>query len=271
MDKYFLEKSKRKNNGKINKIREGIIYSIMINKLVDKNFKTNLTNILLSICPFNYDRYEFKQKGGRNFNYDFLIKFIKDKTFVLKVPIEFKYGVKTIHNTPQFLSLAANKCTNYSYALYFYEKYLPKICDIYMINLMDKKKYLGEIFKCSSTCDFFKELKRKESLYKEKKNEIVNQSISNYLKYIVNNNLFKIDEINKIFEKQYNKIYLLYNGEFYLEELTYDDLYINKFLYIRNNNILVFESETSYINILLRWKNRKGILFPAWQISIKQK
>jgi hypothetical protein len=34
-----------------------------------------------------------------------------------------------------------------------------------------------------------------------------------------------------------------------------------------NKNTIIVQSDLNYFKLLLRWKNHKGVLFPAWQIS----
>ena len=53
-------------------------------------------------------------------------------------------------------------------------------------------------------------------------------------------------------------------------ELKKEDLKINKFNKINKNNTIEVISDKYKFNLLLRWRNHKGILNPAWQISLKE-
>lgn len=39
---------------------------------------------------------------------------------------------------------------------------------------------------------------------------------------------------------------------------------------IKNGNILELKTSNNIYRLLLRWRNHKGILNPAWQISMKR-
>ena len=39
---------------------------------------------------------------------------------------------------------------------------------------------------------------------------------------------------------------------------------------IRNGNVIEVQSGPTLYRLLLRWRNHKGILNPAWQISMKR-
>ena len=58
------------------------------------------------------------------------------------------------------------------------------------------------------------------------------------------------------------------DGEFYKDTINIDELTVTKIEKITKNTLVLQTNSTSKINMLLRWKNHAGILFPAWQISI---
>ena len=109
----------------------------------------------------------------------------------------------------------------------------------------------------------------KSPLYKQKR-EIVAESITEFL------TLYK-DQTNletltaELQRSQENKHFLLYeDGKFYHDEIKPSELIAESVLPIRNGNLLVIQMKEpgTKIEMLLRWKNRLGILLPAWQISM---
>jgi hypothetical protein len=118
--------------------------------------------------------------------------------------------------------------------------------------------------------DIFKELYNNETKIKDLKKKIVDNSIKQYLSSGVN---LDIEDINNTFEKkQINKTYIMYNnGLFYEDSISKDELTVIDVEKINKNNCLILETNSiSKIHMLLRWKNYAGILYPAWQISIKR-
>ena len=58
---------------------------------------------------------------------------------------------------------------------------------------------------------------------------------------------------------------------FYLDKINMNELKVISTNKIKNDNTIVMNTETSTkIFLLLRWRNHKGILNPAWQISLKR-
>lgn len=275
--------NKRKDNDKYNNIREKILYNIW-NNLVPEYFYDNIKwekiqqqlNQYIKDIGSNYDytRYVIEKDGGRNKNNDFSLLFYNNKDVIGIEKIEFKYNLKQIKNGSQFLSIKSDtfiKKDSMSYVDYFYDNYITEIAEL--INYpkseiplkIEYKKYIH-----SEKYDkmlFTKELKKKDIEIKKDKKKIVDKSIEKYLSIIQ----IDIDEINKILlSKHNNKQYLLYqNGIFYKDYISIKDINIITFEKIKNKNSLVFNSESkAKINMLLRWKNYAGILYPAWQISI---
>lgn len=262
--------SKRTNNGKVNEEREKIINTIMNNDYED-DFSNDIKSSLCNLCFTLWDSYTFERKGGRKFNYDFLMKFTKNSEIIMEIPLEFKFNVDTVKKYPQFLSMSSNNFTEYHYVEYFYDNYVPSLSTLYDIEIPLKDVYMSEIHKCSSKHIFFKTLKEQEKKYKEEKSKLVNLSIEEYLNKIIDEELFNLDSLNSKLMEQIGKVYLLWTKEqkIKFEEFLEEDLYVLSISHIKNNNTLVMLTENCEIHLLLRWKNRKGILYPAWQISIR--
>jgi hypothetical protein len=103
------------------------------------------------------------------------------------------------------------------------------------------------------------------------KNKVVNESITAYLtKYgkDVNIEFFK----EKLKSSQDDKIFLMWSKshrfciDTFLESEKNDITYHS----IKRGNAIQLQSGTTMYSLLLRWKNHKGILNPAWQISMKR-
>ena len=112
---FFSTSSKNKNDS-TNKLREYTLSNIQniphlyFQKEYTKN--NHLWTILYSEWAIIlmiitkglvYTSYEIIHKGGRNYNYDFILSFYNDKVLAKQDKIEFKYGASTIDKIPQFL------------------------------------------------------------------------------------------------------------------------------------------------------------------------
>ena len=51
---------------------------------------------------------------------------------------------------------------------------------------------------------------------------------------------------------------------------TIEEDVVEKFVAIEKNNKIVLQGRKYKYCLLLRWRNHKGILNPAWQISLKK-
>lgn len=279
----FYKKNKREDNDKSNKIREIILYLILNNNIpeewyIDERW-SSLKDKLIKFINNNFNDLEYSNikyhyKAGRINNYDYMLEFINsDNSVIKKVYLEFKYNCAKLNDYPQFLSKSANSFIKETdYASFFYNNYLSEIAELYSLEIPDKINYLKYVYNSNyNKHTFFKKLKEDEEKFKKQKKDIVIKSIKDYLE---NNLELHIDEINKYFQDtQINKTYILYkNGEFYLDKLSIQELTIIDISHINNNNTIVLNTQknTTKISMLLRWKNHQGILYPAWQISLKR-
>jgi hypothetical protein len=117
---------------------------------------------------------------------------------------------------------------------------------------------------------FFAQLKIRESFFQKEKNAVVNESITDYLtKHGKDIDIKSFSE--KVKTTQTDKIYLLWcNGEFCIDKLSVSEMSDMTYHSIRNGNVLEVKSGNTIYGLLLRWRNHKGILNPAWQISMKR-
>ncbi len=285
----FFQTSSRDENDATNKVREKILEK-MCNppkeylehaefgpswQIVHQQWNNALTTIAKNTHIPAYTSTSIKMKGGRSFNYDADIMYYNEDVLVATRKIEFKYGGTNIGSLPQFLSLQAKiELFDKTYDMFWYERYLDQYlaCDS---GLTEEKPSLETYLKCVtstkySITPFFAKLKERELLFQTEKNEVVNRSITDYLTTHGNTiNLSSFSE--KVQATQCDKIYMLWsNGAFYIDSMSEKEMSDLTFHSIRNGNILELKAGNTHYNLLLRWRNHKGILNPAWQISMKR-
>ena len=286
----FFNKSTKNDNDSVNKTREYIILSICNSKIPPHWFldsqnsdkwntiNTELFNFIDSIKPNNGVFTGALHMAGRKNNYDFIFQFTGGN-----VKVEFKYGAQEISDCPQFLSVSSNNFItpgSPDYADFFYDNYIPKIIESYEsifdepLLIPSKGYYMKNIYKDKVPNPFFIQLKNGEENpeFKKIKNELTTKSIDDFL-----TNHLKL-EFNlletKIKESQDNKIYMLWDKETFNKSELFSSEIIPK-IEIKNNGtkgantIIVKAFNDSEYHLLLRWKNHRGILYPAWQISVK--
>ena len=245
-----------------------------------------------------HHKIKVELKGGRVFNYDADITFIDSETgaIVTKQKAEFKYNAARINELPQFLSLQAKYSLFPTTAIptydeFYYTNYLSKYVaidtgrnpndadDIKLalaeLPIPPLAEYLNSVTKTDTTgLPFFAQLKEREDiLFKKEKSALVDESIAQYLALYgsqIDVNAFT----NKLVADQTDKHYILWkNGKFHHDTITEEEMSDIKFQSIKNGNTIVLQSATKpsiTYHLLLRWRNHKGILNPAWQISLRR-
>jgi hypothetical protein len=210
-------------------------------------------------------------RGGRKNNYDFLVT-----RSDCKHKVEFKFGGTSVQTIPEFFNPAANKSFHdVLYADYFYDNYITEIAGLYGLTPPPKPVYMKEIYKNSSKHAFFKDFKAAEEAHRElyvQKKKLVAVSIQNYLEQVKDST--HLETISAEFMRsQSGKRFLIYSsGKFHHDQISDAELTAKNVVGIRNGNLLIIQSEepgTTH-EMLLRWKNHLGILFPAWQISMRR-
>jgi hypothetical protein len=278
----FTQPSKgkgRESNDGLNKRREAVLMSIAngtapLHDPVHGTAWTHLAQLfndaLLEIGK-NQAVTELKAKGGRGSNYDFLVTFA-DGT---RVPVEFKYGAKGITSIPQFVSLAANKeFHNELYAKFFYDTYLPQTASLYNLDTPPEDVYLAQVHQNTGSHPFFEQAytaeKAASTELNKKKSVIVSKSITDFLNRV--SSTTRLDALTAEFQRSQagKKFLLFHNGAFYHDSLKPTELIAKNVIGVRNGNLLVIQTEEpkTTIEMLLRWKNHLGILFPAWQTRL---
>ena len=290
----FFNLSTRENNDKINTIRENVL-DIVLNPpqeylsheeygkfwdTVKKAFDDALKTLAEKTDISEYTSIKIKPKGGRNSHYDKEIIYYQENKIIGTRKVEFKNGGRRISHLPQFLSLQVKfGLIEETYDKFYYENYIDKYmnCDPLLTTTLNKKPSLQDYLKSVTKTDlkkaslFFSELQNRELFFQKEKKSVVNLSITDYLtKFGASIDIKPFYE--KVKETQGGKHFLMWSDEkFYLD--TFSDEEISQemtFDSIKNGNSLEIKSGKVIYSLLLRWRNHKGILNPAWQISMKR-
>lgn len=269
------------NNDTNNKKREIIIYLILNEDIPNdwykksykwNNMKHELHKFLYNVNKMPYISIDIEYKAGRKYNYDYEILYHFEDESNKSIKLEFKNNCEKVMNYPQFLSVSAkNFIKNKDYGEFFYDNYIEELSLLNNLTKPNKDDYLKYLY--SSNYDklqFFRQLKDNENIIQDKKKELVMNSISEYIKIVD----IDIDTLNKKFKDcQIDKIYMLYSkNKFYIDKIFEEELTITGVSKIICKNTIVLDTKNpnTKIHMLLRWKNHLGILYPAWQISIKR-
>jgi hypothetical protein len=285
----FFQPSTRAENDAANKLREKILEKMCDPpkeyldhpefgaswRIVHEQWNDALARVAANTLVPAYTSTSIEMKGGRKFNYDAIVTYYNEGVPVANQNIEFKYGGTNIGALPQFLSLQAKmKLFDKTYDEFWYERYLDQYlaCDL---GLTEAKPSLETYLKrvtstVYSITPFFAKLKERELLFQDEKNEVVDRSITDYLTiYGTTMNVSSFEE--KVQATQRGKIYLLWSdGAFHIDSMSETETSNLTFHSIRNGNVLELKAGNALYGLLLRWRNHKGILNPAWQISMKR-
>jgi hypothetical protein len=266
----------RDTNDSSNKSREAILTSLHQSTEPSLQvLRAKWIAFLQTLCP-TYDDVTVTTRGGRGYNYDFLVSFSSQGT-TTSLKCEFKHNVSRIDNLPEYFSPAADKpYLPRLYADSFYDT-LDHICEIYpevSHYKPDRETYVRLVHNDDyDRHPFFRALydaevagTREQYIHKQK---LVRESISTFLKtYVASLDLKKLSD--DIRERQSGKVFILWDTkEFHADTIRDDEMDITHVEDIKNGNTIVAVSKAgTKHNMLLRWKNHLGILYPAWQISL---
>lgn len=287
--KTFFTTSTREENDATNKIRESVLKIIDAPPqeylehsefgsswhIVHTAWKNALQKIAEETNVPVYTTIRTVMRGGRRYNYDADIMYFNDTTLIANRKIEFKNGGTSIGDLPQFLSLQVKVgLFSETYDSFWYINYLDEYlrCDAEItVAKPPLDSYLKAVTKTNyNSHAFFAQLKQREHFFQKEKDAVVNESITDYLRqYASNIDIHAFSE--KVRLTQTGKIYLLWcNGAFCIDKLLDTEMNEMKFHSIKNGNVLEVKSGNTIYGLLLRWRNHKGILNPAWQISMKR-
>jgi hypothetical protein len=295
----FFASSTRSANDTVNKIREKVLENVVappLEYLQDTDYGHlwqhvhNEWNAIIStiIDRSTYSSLELKLLAGRGNNHDANLICRSTSSTMDRIDkiikIEFKYGAKSICSIPQFLSLQTNQPTlkmfNEPYDIFYYNHYIDLYIACDPAGITEPKPILDIYLKCVRNTDytihpFFTQLKEREPIAKLNKNKVVNDSIRDYLSRYAHS-IDTTQLTQKIIQTQQDKIYLLWsNQKFHLDEIHINSIRHIEFAAISNKgNVIQLRAGVGMhrlaFHMLLRWRNHKGILNPAWQISMKR-
>jgi len=267
----FFHPSVRASNDATNKLREIILENLVSSPYFDdtnygtrwRQVRDSWITMIHSLTQEPYDRFQVTRRGGRRYNHDFTIEFYRDSLLVDRQQVEFKFG-KTMKSLPQFLSMYSHfHMFQQTYAIFYYEHYLDKYLSYLGIEKPSLPEYLDHVYKTEYTHPFFATLKEREVEHKKVKSEIVNESIQSYLHKNATQIILPV--LYEKLQSSQQKTYLLWDEtQFTSHRLTFEPLEYKGY----NKNTVFVSSGIYTLKLLLRWKNHKGILGPAWQIKV---
>lgn len=237
--------------------------------VIDRAYGENSSKIMVAV-----------PRGGRRYNYDYDLT-IRDVTYRLELKIG--HGTR-VNDLPEFYNPAANYDfhNGASYAGYFYDNYLGRILEIYPapagFQMPTREWYIQRVHGTSRRPPLFAHLYTAETTgtpeQKQGKKALVDESITNWLNQTLATT--NIANLTEAFQRsQGGKVFLLYDRatqSFYTDTISNQELTVQSVTGVRNGNVLVLQSailDTSF-HMLLRWKNHAGVLYPAWQISMRR-
>lgn len=290
----FILDNIKSDNDISNKIREQIIaniFTVSEDYFVDDDFgqhwesiRQKLQNTLHNLCSLPYNRFSIQQKGGMNYNYDFIVTYFNhDNQVIQTIKLEFKNNNTNVKDLIQFLELYDKDCKHkynlfeYSYAEFYYDQFLDAYLAIdgnTQIQKPDKETYLKYVYDFKYTHPFFRFLYEEKTKNKKNKDKLVQESRTQFIEtYASQFNFEKLTE--KIQESQTNKIFLLWDrNEFYTQTLDIENI---KIVGIKPNSIhklyfdLKVENFIYDIRVRLNWGNNNGIATPRWKFSFTDK
>ena len=285
----FFQISKKKKNAHINKIREKILGKLCNLpkeyldhpefgaswRIVHDQWNNALARVAANTSIPVYTSTSVEVKGGRKLHYDAIVTYYNEGVKVATRDIEFKNNVTHIGELPQYLSLHTKiDLFDKTYDEFWYERYLDQYlaCDS---GLTEAKPSLETYLKYvsgtnHSVTPFFAKLRERKLFFQKEKDNVVNRSITDYLTNYGNTmNVSSFEE--KVQTTQRGKIYLLWSkGKFYIDSMSETETSNLTFHGIQKGNVIELKAGNAYHHLLLRWKNDKGSLCPAWQISMKR-
>lgn len=278
----FFQKSTKAGNDAANKRREAFLTTLYDMDLAAdapeqlRQLYSAWQTTVKSLCPTDFTTIHVNPAGGRSKNYDFRLDYLTaDGTVCHSQKAEFKHGAASIEAQPQFLSLAAKDLMfPVSYAEFYYDNFLKRYCEtdtsiLSAAALPDRDTYLKAVHSANyDSHPFFRCLYDCEETAKKAKHAVVNDSIRAYLTaYADKCDLTHLAAL--MTAKQDGKAFLMWDmSAFHVGYLTAADLTPTEYRGVRNGNTIILATATHTLKLLLRWKNHKGVLYPAWQIGL---
>lgn len=256
--RVFFETSLKKDNDSANKLRERILCEIEQRTIpsghyVDPGFgdrwrivSDRWREMIRQLFP---GEYTFRSCGGRTYRHDFEVE---HEGRIER--IEFKVG-RSIWDAPQVIQLSAFKSFLPGYPKYYYDNYLPA-------RRPDWATYESEVRKIKSDHPFFLELRN------AKPADAARRSIAAFL--AEHGPSIDLQAFEREIDSVFGKTYIMWSiatGSFSVERLEQP----NGWRYVGvTHNSVILESGRYICKLMLRWKNRNGVLNPAWQVSLQK-
>jgi hypothetical protein len=281
--RLFFQASGKADNDATNARREkylALLHAMVITETDPEQLKhlhASWRSALDLLAPAGCKLSSVHHAGGRSMNYDYLVEYTgADDGSLHRQKVEFKYGAASIEKLPQFLSMASVGIHfPVSYAEYYYDTYINKYCAIddgIGVSPPPREQYLAWCH--SSNYDrhpFFRQIYTRDCIMSREKHALVNDSIRTYL--ATYGHLYEPSQLSELLvTKQDGKAFLMWDKKsFHVATLSREDLTPVRFAGIKRGNTIMIETATKLLLLLLRWKNHKGVLYPAWQISLRPK
>jgi hypothetical protein len=284
IDLFFRRGNGRGFNDADNKKREAvlcILYNPPVEYRVDprwRDMQLKWRTLLATLCSTPYDDVQVVHRGGRTANYDFDISFLSNGSVIRTVKVEFKHNASKIKAIPQYYSVGENKAyIPTCYADFFYTNYIDMLCQLYPgIVKPDRETYMRFVYSDGyAKHSFFQTLydadRQGDEAVKKAKGRIVKDSIAAYLR--ANANQLDMSRLSlDIQSSQTDKVFVLWDlVHFHSDVIRPEEMEIVAVECVKNGNVVVALSKAgTRHNMLLRWKNHLGVLYPAWQISLSR-
>jgi hypothetical protein len=282
IDLFLTRGIGRGNNDANNKKREAVLcmlYHATGDFLADatwSSMQTKWREFLGTLCSAPYDDVRVHQRGGRSENYDLDITYLHTGVAVSTVKAEFKHNAASLAALPQYFSPADNKpYMPVRYADFFYGHYIDQVCPT-GVEKPDRDTYLSLVYSDNySRHPMFQALRDSDRANRDRcppaRARVVKDSIAAYLdEYKTQLNMAELSK--DIRERQMGKVFILWDLNTFRSDTIHDDeMEIASVEGVKNKNVLVAVSKAgTKHNMLLRWKNHQGVLYPAWQISLSR-
>jgi len=250
------------------------------------DFEILIMKDMSTSTPFPYDTPFGRISGKFRFPYDTPFgrlsgKFRESDPEIFHSKVEFKYcNNPHIDKLPQIYQRSCMtsdifKIKTELFPLYYYRNGLTRYCEIdpelRQIEPPEVDAYLKMCKLTTCSHPLFIGMKTRVGNYTTEKNALVNSAIEEYIREYSSH--ICIEKVSNIIQTtQRDKIYLMWDAKtlkFYIDRIPPEELIITRIAGITKNTI-IFQSRQYYYHFLLRWKNGKGMLNPAWQISVKK-
>lgn len=289
IDTFFAGNS-RATNDATNKVREEILATILAPGAATDDFydDAEFGDKWRIVCASWAEVLDWrvgddlKQMAGRQHNYDFLHVRCDGTQQKIELKCGSGSGEIGLNHLPQFLSLSADfdmfaeGGEADTYAAFYYDRFL----DIYLDACGDAEVFALKPDRATylklvrgnnyDSTPFFRWLYDNEDHNKKEKSAIVDQSISSYL--LANAEYLDLAKLSaKFADSQGEKVFVFWDMDehkFTSDGFNSEDLRLTGLVDVLRNSLIVEAVSGLKYKMLLRWRNHKGVMLPAWQISL---